>query len=225
MPRILIAIVLLSLFVGPAQATIVSGSLSGTIVGNTYDTYGLFGAAGDNLAGLTVAAGYSYDTALAFSYTVQAVSDSYLGTGNLTLSVTIGGATVATSGVTSTEIIDAAAGADTEVTLANLAPTPLLDFVVFAAGAWVPGVTINAPFTPDAAAEQTIYVSADGTHYDQIGFTASAEQATAAPEPGTLAVVGAGLAGLGAACRRRRSRRAEVEGAQDLLAAPTDKAI
>jgi PEP-CTERM motif len=202
------AAALFLLFGGTARAIIVSGSFSGTIAGNTHDTYGLFGAAGADLSGATLSATYSYDTSVASSYAVQPSFDDYLGTGGLTLSVTIGASTVATAGVTNSEIIDTQDGTDTEVTLANLAPTPLIDFVLFAQGAWVPGVTIDAPFMLDPTYfGQTIYVSADGSHYDVLDFAGSSAPAKPdpVPEPATLALLGAGLASIGCLRCRRQS--------------------
>ena len=185
---------------GIARAAIISGSFSGTIAGNTHDTYGLFGAVGGNLSGDSLTATYSYDTSVLF-YSSQSNFDDDLGTSGLTLTVTIGGSTVATAGVTNTEVMDTEDGSDTEVTMANMAPAPLIDFTLFAQGVWVPGVTINAPFTLDPTDfGQTIYVSTDGSHYDVLDFAGTSTQA---PEPASLALVGAGLAGLGWARRRR----------------------
>ncbi len=185
---------------GIARAAIISGSFSGTIAGNTHDTYGLFGAVGGNLSGDSLTATYSYDTSVLF-YSSQSNFDDDLGTSGLTLTVAIGGSTVATAGVTNTEVMDTEDGSDTEVTMANMAPAPLIDFTLFAQGAWVPGVTINAPFTLDPTDfGQTIYVSTDGSHYDVLDFAGTSTQA---PEPASLALVGAGLAGLGWARRRR----------------------
>lgn len=207
------AIAALSLLLaGAARAAVVSGAFSGTIAGNTFDTYGLFGPPGANLSGLTLTAGYSYDTALAFMYVAQPTYDAWLGTDDLTLSVTIGGTTIATTGVTNTEAIDAQAGADTEITLEALAPTPILDFALFAEGPWVPDVTIDAPFILDPCwYQQTIYLSADGGDYDTLNFLATASdfvgtesQGLPAPEPASIAVLGAGLAGIGVLRGRRR---------------------
>jgi hypothetical protein len=184
---------------GIARAAIISGSLAGTIAGNTHDTYGLFGAVGASLSGDSLTATYSYDTSVLF-YSSQSNYDDDLGTSGLTLSVTIGGSTVATSGVTNTEVMDTEDGSDTEVTMANMAPAPLIDFTLFAQGAWVPGVTINAPFTLDPTDfGQTIYVSTDGSHYDVLDFAGTS---TPAPEPASLALLGAGLAAIGWARRR-----------------------
>jgi PEP-CTERM motif len=191
---------------GAARASIVSGSFSGTIAGNTRDTYGLFGAAGAELGGETISGTYSYDTSVASFYSAQSTFDAYLGTGGLTLSVSIGATSVVTAGVTNTEIIDTQDGAVTEVTLANLAPAPLIDFTVFALGAWVPGVTINAPFTLDPTNfGQTIYVSSDGIHYDDLTFVGSSAPATPTPEPASLALLCVGLAGASAAHRYGKS--------------------
>lgn len=185
---------------GIARAAIISGSFSGTIAGNTHDTYGLFGAVGGNLSGDSLTATYSYDTSVLF-YSSQSNFDDDLGTSGLTLTVAIGGSTVATAGVTNTEVMDTEDGSDTEVTMVNMAPAPLIDFTLFAQGAWVPGVTINAPFTLDPTDfGQTIYVSTDGSHYDVLDFAGTSTQA---PEPASLALVGAGLAGLGWARRHR----------------------
>jgi hypothetical protein len=197
---------------GTAWATIVSGAFTGTIAADTFDTYGLFGPAGADLSGETISATYSYDTSAAFIYSAQSTFDAYLGTGNLTLSVTIGGSTVATTGVTNTEVVDTQDGTDTMVTLANMDPAPLINFTLFARGAWTPGVTIDAPFTLDPTYSwQTIYVSSDGSHYDQLHFVGASAPVDAdpvpAPEPCSLAVLGAGLAGLGAALRRRQTAR------------------
>ena len=101
--------------------------------------------------------------------------------------------------------MDTQDGSDTEITLANCAPTPLIDFTVFAAGSWAPGVTINAPFTLDTTYyQQTIYVSADGSHYDVLDFVGSSDPPTLAPEP-LLASPCAGLAGIGRTRRRHRA--------------------
>lgn len=191
---------------GAARATVVSGSFSGELAGNTRDTCGLFGLAGADLSGDAISATYRYNTSVASFYVAQSTSDAWLGTGGLTLSVTIGANSVTTTGVPNTEIIDTRDGAMTEVTLANLAPAPLIDFTMFALGGWVPGVTIDAPFLLDPAYfGQTIYVSADGVHYDDLNFVGLSAPATPTPEPASLALLCAGLAGVGWARHCRKS--------------------
>jgi len=197
------ALAIFLLLAGTARAIVVSGTFTGIIAGNTLDTYGLFGTAGAALSGETISASYSYDTALFSFYSAQSTSDSFLGTGGLTLRVTAGARTVATVGVTNSEIIDTQDGALTEVTLENFAPTPLVDFTLFAQGAWTSGRTINAPFMLDPTFfGQTIYVSADGRHDDMLDFAGSSAAATPASEPATLALFCVGVAGIG---RVRRS--------------------
>lgn len=197
---------LLLLSVGRAHATVVSGTFTGTIDGNTRDTYGLFGATDANLSGETFTATYRYDTSLTFMYMSQSTFDAYLGTGCLTLSVTIGANTVATTGITNAQIVDTQDGLMTEVTLTEFAPAPLIDFTLFVQGAWVPGVTINAPFLlAQSDYGQKILVSADGSHYDELDFVGSSDPLTPAPEPDSLAVICAGLAGIGCVRRHRQS--------------------
>lgn len=194
---------LLALGLPPAaRATVVSGSFSGIIDGNIRDAYGLFGAVGANLSGEALTATYSYDTGAALSTIAQPNFDAYLGTDNLTLSVTIGGVTVATGVVSGSQVIDTQDGSLTAVTLSNFAPTPLIDFSLFAQGAWRPGVTINAAFTLDPqSVEQTIYASADGSNYDVLNFAAAP-----VPAPGPLVPIAAGLAALGWLRRGGRGR-------------------
>lgn len=210
MPRLILLALTLSLAAAAARAAVVGGTIAGTIAGNTYDSYGLFGTPGRALSGRSVTATYSYDTASA-SYSGQSGSDAWLGAGYLSLSVTIGGVTLAPVGTTLSLVVDAADGADTEIILANFAPAPLLDFVLFATGSWVPGVTIDGPFSLDTSYyQQTIYVSADGSHYDTLNFVGSSENFVASPEPAEpvpepapLAWFGVALAILG---RLRRGR-------------------
>lgn len=191
-----------------AQATIVAGSFSGIIDGNVYDSYGLFGTAGGDLSGETLTANYSYDTSAAFSYMVQPTYDAYLGTGNLTLSVTIGGVTVRTNGVTDSQVIDTQDGLLTTISLSNLAPTPLLEFSLVVQGAWQPNVTINAPFAlSPGTVRQAIYVSADGSHYDVLNFSGAS-----VPAPGPLLLFGAGLLALALARRSQPTPRAAGHG-------------
>jgi hypothetical protein len=122
-----------------------------------------------------------------------------MGVDNLSLTVTIGNTTVTTGTVDGSEIIASRDGPATTVELANFAPTPLIDFSLFALGPWIAGVTIDAPFTLDpAGAGQTIYVSADGAHYDTLDFTAEA-----VPLPGPLGPLATGLAALGCVRWRR----------------------
>jgi len=90
------ALALSVLAASAAQATVVGGTITGTIDGNTFDTYGIFGARVGNLSGQPLIAGYSYDTTLA-SYLLQPGWDAWVGTGGLSLSVTIGGVTAATA--------------------------------------------------------------------------------------------------------------------------------
>ena len=218
MPRLVIAAVIALLpLCGTADATVVSGTFSGTIAGNTLDTYGPFGAAGAALSGMTITASYSYDTAAAFSYNMQPDQDAYLGSNNLTLSVTIGSVTVAASGVTESEVTDAGDGSLTAVTLVNYRPTPLIKFALVAVGSWTAGVTINAPFVLDPSTwQQTIYVSADGIRYDQLNFVALPDSPTPAPEPGTLAL--AAMAALPGLAILRRGRRPGSSVRQDPVA-------
>jgi hypothetical protein len=193
---IVLVMTLLVLASGAAQAVVVSGTVTGKIDGHAYDTYGLFGTPGADLSGRLLTATYSYDTAPA-AYSLQPGSDNWLGAGYLSLSVTIGGVTVTAPGVTESEVIDSADGADTEITLANFDPTPELDFVLFATGDWVPGVSIDAPFSLDPTYyQQTIYVSADGSHYDTLNFVGLPAPAAPIPEPACLSSFGLALAVL-----------------------------
>jgi len=201
---IIAALVWSALAANAAQGAIVDGTITGIIDGNTFDTYGLFGTAGGNLSHQVLTASYAYDTTMD-AYVRQPEWDAWIGSGGLSLSVTVDGVTRELADGTEAEVIDTRDGGNTEWTLATFAPTPLIAFTLLATGAWVPGVTIDAPFALDTTwYQQTIYVSADGSHYDTLNFAGSSAPGVPVSEPATVTLLAGAFFGLG---RRAVSRR------------------
>jgi hypothetical protein len=214
-PLALAAIAASVLSVGQVHATVVSGTID-TFVGGefTVDTDNWFGqGAGANLAGQAETITYSYDPATAFAQSFSPNGDSYHFTnnGSMSISVTIGAATIGVSNVNSSlnytdaegapsapgfvwrdAGIDRVLGIDDRVTE--------IDFFVVLPGTFTSELTINSPLAFTG-------VPADG--YVSIGNQATSELLTfpTVPEPSSLLLLATAIAGVS---RLRKTQRAAL---------------
>lgn len=200
-----------------AQATIVDGSFSGTLVGAGTDSTGVFGAVGDLPDADAVTGTFVYDTSL-LSQSIVGTQNTASGTGlgALTVTLTINGVSHTFTDNTSSSVTIDDSISELNLATADTAGTADETFALEADDALNPFITstdLTQTFsTSDAFLSSlgTFFIddtspNALATGSFSITSISTTTGSNSVPEPVSMAVLAVGMAGI-AGVRKRRGR-------------------